>query len=56
MLNIFKKSDKATDPICLMKIPKDAAKFKQTFEGKMYYFCSENCQSEFKKNPKNYVD
>lgn len=56
MFSIFKKSDKATDPICLMKVTKGTAKFKQTYKTKAYYFCSENCLKEFKLDPNKYAD
>ena len=49
-----KKDKTETDPICLMKVKVENAKFKQDFEGKTYYFCSENCQKTFLDNPKNY--
>lgn len=56
MISLFKKSEKATDPICLMKVDKKNAKFQQTYEEKTYYFCSDNCYSVFKNDPKSYID
>lgn len=56
MISLFKKSEKAADPVCLMKVDKKTAKFQQTFEEKTYYFCSGHCVESFKKEPKSYID
>jgi len=53
---LFKKSDKATDPICLMKVNKETASFRTTHLEKTYYFCSNNCYQEFKNDPEKYKD
>lgn len=45
----------ARDPVCGMEVDEKTAKYKIEFNGKIYYFCSSMCQSEFKKNPKKYV-
>ena len=39
------------DPVCGMRIPKEKAVARSTYEGKTYYFCSKTCQEKFKKNP-----
>jgi len=43
------------DPICGMKVDEKTARYKTEFEGKTYYFCSHVCMSEFKKDPRRYV-
>lgn len=52
---LFKSSNKATDPICLMKVNKDEKAPTHEFKEKIYYFCSENCKEEFKQNPEKYL-
>jgi len=53
MINLFKKSDKATDPVCLMKVNKDEKALTYEYKEQIYYFCSENCKEEFKEEPEN---
>lgn len=58
--DIFKKTakklDEAKDPICGMKVDLETAKFKSTYQGKVYGFCSEECKKTFDKNPFQYAD
>ena len=43
------------DPVCGMEIdPKNAAA-NATSGGKVYHFCSKDCQQKFNKDPKKYV-
>ena len=45
----------ATDPICGMTVdPKNAAG-KHEYDGQMYYFCSEHCMTQFKKDSERFV-
>ena len=53
--SLFKKSEKAIDPVCLMKVNKDTAKFKTSYKSETYYFCSEGCREEFRKDPEKYL-
>ncbi|MBI2847542.1 MAG: heavy metal translocating P-type ATPase [Chloroflexi bacterium] len=47
---------KVKDPVCGMEIdPKNAAA-REEFQGKTYYFCSENCHTKFKAEPKKYAN
>ena len=55
MISLFKKSDKATDPICLMKVNIDEKTLSYEYKGKPYYFCSENCKEQFKQDPEKYL-
>ena len=43
-----------TDPVCGMDIDPKAAP-REEYQGKMFYFCSEGCEEEFKKSPAAYV-
>jgi len=42
------------DPVCGMQIELTTAYSKVDYEGRAVYFCSKNCEEEFKKNPKKY--
>ena len=43
------------DPVCGMDIdPKDAVG-KVEFQGRTYYFCSDECKTKFEKAPKQYI-
>jgi Cu+-exporting ATPase len=45
----------ATDPICGMTVdPKNAAG-KHEYDGQTYYFCSQHCMTQFKKDPERFV-
>jgi YHS domain-containing protein len=42
------------DPVCGMMVD-EKSKWKSTYSGKTYYFCSEGCKRTFEKNPKKYA-
>jgi YHS domain-containing protein len=42
------------DPICGMEIGEDT-KFRSSYKGMKYYFCSEACKITFEKNPQAYA-
>jgi len=42
------------DLVCGMKV-KENFPLKSDFKGKTYYFCSEQCKTEFDKNPLKYI-
>lgn len=46
---------KHIDPVCGMIVKEDSAKGTFEYNGKTYYFCSEFCLEEFKKNPEKYL-
>lgn len=52
----FKKGKSEIDPVCLMKVNLENAKFSETFKDKTYYFCSENCRQQFKEGPDKYLE
>lgn len=43
------------DPVCGMIVDPDTAKFRATFDGQTYYFCSENCLRKFTANPRDHL-
>ena len=57
--NIFKTDGAAAnlvkDPICGMKVDLEKTKYKSTYEGKEYGFCSASCKAEFDSNPGQYA-
>jgi len=44
-----------TDPVCKMGVNKNQSKFSAEHNGKVYYFCSENCLKTFNAEPGKYV-
>lgn len=48
-------TNKAADPICLMRVEKEKAQFLQTYKDQTYYFCSKNCQEQFNQDPEKYL-
>jgi YHS domain-containing protein len=45
-----------TCPVSGEKIKKSEAKGSLEYEGKTYYFCCENCQAAFEKDPERYIN
>ncbi len=44
------------DPVCGMTVdPKAPSTLKKQYNGKTYYFCSDNCKKSFETNPGKYV-
>ncbi len=43
-----------TCPVCGMNVDQNT-EFKEGHGGETYYFCSENDQKEFRKNPSQYL-
>jgi uncharacterized membrane protein YraQ (UPF0718 family)/YHS domain-containing protein len=44
----------ATDPVCGMKVDRSRA-LRAAHAGRTYFFCSEECRSEFEANPERYT-
>jgi YHS domain-containing protein len=42
------------DPVCRMKVDPNAAKFKLTVGNETFYFCSQECQTNFTQSPAKY--
>jgi YHS domain-containing protein len=43
------------DPVCGMVLNEDTAKFKITYEGETYHFCSLVCKKRFKRHATKFV-
>ena len=43
------------DLVCKMEIDEKAAGYSLDYEGEEYFFCSEGCQAEFLRHPKDYL-
>jgi Cu+-exporting ATPase len=43
------------DPVCGAILDDKTSKFKITYEGETYHFCSLNCKKRFKRNPMKFV-
>lgn len=43
------------DPVCGMQVDEKKAKFKTTYQGKVYYFCAPGCKFLFEEKPQKYV-
>jgi YHS domain-containing protein len=42
------------DPVCGMSVDTDDAET-STYQGKSYYFCSDDCKMEFDKQPEEFT-
>jgi Cu+-exporting ATPase len=45
----------AIDPVCGMEVDDRSTKERAIYEGKTYYFCSEDCKEEFQAAPEDYI-
>lgn len=46
----------AVDPVCGMKVNPSTTFLVNTYQGKIYHFCSKACLKEFKKDPHKYLN
>ena len=44
-----------TDLVCNMQFNEQEVMHTRTFEGEVYYFCSEACRAEFERHTEDYV-
>jgi xanthine dehydrogenase accessory factor len=44
-----------TDPVCGMSVDVADARYRTTFEGRTYYFCSAGCLASFEEDPARYA-
>lgn len=49
------ETEKFIDPICGMTVAPESAAGQYDFEGKTYYFCSNDCLNKFKQNPRVFL-
>ena len=45
----------AVDPVCGMTVNENTAPAKAEFQGKTFYFCSEECKARFQQDPAKYA-
>jgi len=43
------------DPVCRMMTDTDTTPYRETINGKTYYFCSDSCKAKFDRTPTSYV-
>ena len=43
------------DPVCGVILDEKTAKFKISYDGEKYYFCSVKCKKRFKRNPNKFM-
>jgi YHS domain-containing protein len=43
------------DPVCGMVLDENTAKYKITYQGETYYFCSVNCKKKFKRRKTKFI-
>lgn len=47
--------DEHQDPVCGMVVMPESAEGKAEFQGKTYYFCSDQCMRRFQSDPAKYA-
>jgi Cu+-exporting ATPase len=45
-----------TDPVCRMEVIPGLTRLATIYQGRGYWFCSEDCRSAFEMNPQKYLD
>ena len=55
MHEALKKIMTFRDPVCGMVLNEETAKFKITYEGETYHFCSLTCKKKFKRHAIKFV-
>jgi YHS domain-containing protein len=45
----------AIDPVCGMDVNENNPPAKTTYENKTYYFCSEQCKTDFEEDPEEFI-
>lgn len=53
-VEFLEKKQITTDPVCGMKVEPEEAAGKAEYKGHVFYFCSEEHEKKFKKNPEKY--
>jgi YHS domain-containing protein len=46
----------AIDPVCGMDVNENNPPAKSTYDGKTYYFCSEECREDFEEEPEDFIN
>lgn len=45
----------ATDPVCGMQVDEQNSAIQETYGGKTFHFCSEECRQTFQSQPEQYT-
>jgi len=45
----------AIDPVCMMEVDEDRARYGVRCKGETYYFCAESCKKKFEEDPERYA-
>src|SRR5690242_14113625 len=45
----------AIDPVCGMDVNESNPPAKTNYDGKTYYFCSEECKQDFEEDPEDFI-
>ncbi len=51
----FEEETWIVDPVCGMELKLGREIFELEYDGKTYFFCSENCKEHFRVNPQRYI-
>jgi YHS domain-containing protein len=43
------------DPVCGMNVDENTTQYRSEHNGKQYSFCSQQCKTQFDKNPDQYA-
>jgi len=52
---MFSSEGKVEDPVCGMAVNSAKTQFKSVHKDKEYFFCSENCKTQFDQNPQDFI-
>jgi Cu+-exporting ATPase len=44
-----------SDPVCGAVLNERTARFRMSYDGETYYFCSVKCKKKFKRNPRKFA-
>jgi YHS domain-containing protein len=45
----------AIDPVCGMDVNESNPPAQTNYDGKTYYFCSEECKQDFEEDPEDFI-
>jgi xanthine dehydrogenase accessory factor len=54
-VNLSTGPTEAIDPVCGMTVEVEGAEFTAEYNGQIYYFCCDGCQTTFEQNPAHYL-
>jgi len=54
-MRVVKCDEMPRDPVCGVVLDEKTSKFKISYGGETYYFCSVTCKKRFKRNPRKFA-